>query len=101
MLAGMIRLEFEKLHLPLRKLFLFGSRARQDYQSDSDWDFLAVCDKRLSFSEKRHIWSKLSLIFSDYSESVDLVIKGEEEFEADKNDTGKISYYSFKYGIPL
>jgi uncharacterized protein len=38
------------------KIILFGSRARGDFVPDSDWDFLVVVDKDISFfcSERRY-----------------------------------------------
>lgn len=41
---------------PQAKIFLFGSRARNDFRNDSDWDFLILTEKQIT----RHLKNKIS-----------------------------------------
>ncbi len=40
--------EIEKAGYKVEAIYLFGSRARGDYNENSDWDFFAVTDRDLS-----------------------------------------------------
>jgi uncharacterized protein len=40
---------------PNAKIFLFGSRARDDYRVDSDWDFLILTEKQITQDLKNKI----------------------------------------------
>lgn len=44
---------------PKAEVILFGSRARGDYQRDSDWDFLILTDKKINEFYKKEIRNKL------------------------------------------
>ena len=96
--AKIIRMEFSKRNLEVKKLILFGSRARKEADPGSDWDFLAVIDREVSWAEKREIWYSLSLILAEKDLTADILIKSEEEFSRDKDDKGKVTYYANKEG---
>ena len=40
---------------PSARIFLFGSRARDDYRADSDWDFLILTDRKITRDLKNRI----------------------------------------------
>ena len=40
---------------PNAKIFLFGSRARNNYRKDSDWDFLILTKKKVTQDLKNNI----------------------------------------------
>jgi len=44
---------------PNAKIFLFGSRARDDYREDSDWDFLILTEKHITQDLKNEISDSL------------------------------------------
>ena len=39
--------EIEKFGYKVESVYLFGSRARGDFNEDSDWDFFVVTDKEI------------------------------------------------------
>ncbi len=46
--------------VPKSEVILFGSRARNDFRSDSDWDFLILLDvPQLDKKTKNEIWDRL------------------------------------------
>ncbi|TKJ37964.1 hypothetical protein CEE37_13460 [candidate division LCP-89 bacterium B3_LCP] len=98
LIAKKIREEFNKRGLEVRKLILFGSRVRDEEHKHSDWDFLAITDREVDWSEKREIWYSLSLYLAQKDISADILIKSEEEFNRDKVDKGKVTYYANKEG---
>jgi predicted nucleotidyltransferase len=44
---------------PDAKIFLFGSRAREDFVKDSDWDFLILTSKKVDRKLKNKIFDEL------------------------------------------
>ena len=59
----------KEFHIEL--LILFGSRAKNDYHNNSDWDFAYKRKAELSYDEITHFKSKLSTIIS--SQNIDIV----------------------------
>ncbi len=100
-ISDVVRRELSSRGLTLRKLLLFGSRARGDARKHSDWDFLVVTDKPVDWSLKREIWYALSIALSEKDIAADFIIKSEAEFDQDKDDTGKLTYYAVKEGAYL
>jgi len=48
----------EEKGIKVKKIILFGSRAKGDFKQDSDWDLMIVTDRNLSFLKKRKMISK-------------------------------------------
>jgi predicted nucleotidyltransferase len=94
----LIREEFAAREIAVKQILLFGSRARGDASSDSDWDFLVVTGKRLSWSEKLDVWLTLARRLAIYAMTADILIKFEQDFERDRYDVGKTTYYAAKEG---
>ncbi len=44
---------------PGTEVILYGSRARGDARSDSDWDFLILVEGEVNHSLKRAVWKRL------------------------------------------
>lgn len=99
--AQSIREEFAAREIAVKQLLLFGSRARGDAAPDSDWDFLVVTGARMSWTEKRDIWLSLARRLAARAISADILIKFEQDFERDRRDVGKTTYYAAKEGALL
>ena len=97
--AGVIREEFEKRGIEVKKLILFGSRARGDARTDSDWDFLVVINPPVIWPEKRKIWLSVSRKLAKHYIAAELLIKSEDEYSHDISDKGKVTYYANKEGV--
>ena len=96
-----IREEFAAHAIPVKQIILFGSRARGDARSDSDWDFLVVTGKRLTWAEKLELWLTLARRLAIKTMTADILIKFEPDFERDRHDVGKTTYYAAKEGAYL
>ena len=44
---------------PDAKIYLFGSRVREDFRNDSDWDFLILTSKKVDRNLKNRIFDEL------------------------------------------
>jgi predicted nucleotidyltransferase len=87
----------------LVKIILFGSRARGNHTSESNWDILVVVKEQLSPVKKRDIWLKIykALHRKFPRNSYDIIIKSEQEFESEKSVVNTISSEAMKEGILL
>jgi predicted nucleotidyltransferase len=93
-----IREELEKQGLNAVKIILFGSRARGDFRPDSDWDFLVVIDKDISFSEKKSLTAQVKRKLEIPN---DVILKPLSSFQRDKDIVGNISFFAQREGIEL
>jgi predicted nucleotidyltransferase len=93
--------ELEKAGFKVLRVLLFGSRARGDARSHSDWDFFVVTDKEPTLEEEKKIVSKLSLRFAELNFFADVILQSEAVVEARKGNTGFLTYYVLKEGVPI
>lgn len=88
--------------LPDARVLLFGSRARGDYNKNSDFDVLVI--SKNSFPPKEKIeWSgKIgSSLLEALHAPFDIIFHSEEEVDAYKNYYGHIVRYAMKEAIEL
>jgi len=93
-----IREELEKQGFNAVKIILFGSRARGDFRPDSDWDFLVVIDKDISFSEKKSLTAQVKRKLEIPN---DVILKPLSSFLEDKDIVGNISFFAQREGVEL
>ncbi|MDQ1265542.1 MAG: uncharacterized protein QG635_693 [Bacteroidota bacterium] len=79
---------------PEAEVYMFGSRARGDYQEDSDWDFLMLLPGEVSFARKIGVSNKLidieltenqmlnRIIFSKNDWSNNIILHGSPFYES-------------------
>ena len=91
----------EDLELNVYKVVLFGSRARGDYASDSDYDFLIVMENPISISEKRKIISFIRMHMAKNNIPVDVFLKDVRDYENYRDIVGSLSYEVEKEGIAI
>jgi predicted nucleotidyltransferase len=85
-------------HTPIRRVILYGSRARGTATPDSDFDLLVIAaDPVARWEEMRRLRSAMR----DLPYAVDVWVMGETEFEETKNVIGGLAYPAHKYGVIL
>lgn len=84
----------------LIKMVLYGSRARGDYDDESDTD-IAIIVRGLSRELKHHILSGVADIEFDYLQSLSTLIMSEEDFFLLVNRERRIALDIEREGIPL
>jgi len=89
----------EALELNIHKIVLLGSRARGDYTSNSDYDFLIIVQNAMDISEKRRITSFVRMRMAENSIPVDVFLKDIEDYESYKDIVGSLSYEIGREGI--
>ncbi len=82
----------------IRRIILYGSRARGAAAPHSDFDLLVIeADPVSRWEETR----RLRRALDDLSYSVDIWVMGEEEFEETKDVIGGFAYPAHRYGVVL
>ena len=82
-------------------MLLFGSRARKDYNPDSDYDLLVVTAKPIEIREKRVLKSMIRKELARFKIPADLLIQSEEEVNSKKEISGHILKQVIKEGVVL
>jgi predicted nucleotidyltransferase len=88
-----------KAEVPVLEIYLFGSRARGDYSTDSDWDFLVCSSIEIPFRQKAQLTGEIQTVLAVRNISADIIIKSENKIKNEKSDVGIITYYAFKDGV--
>ncbi|MGE0018756.1 MAG: nucleotidyltransferase domain-containing protein [Draconibacterium sp.] len=87
--------------LPESKVLLFGSRARNDYNPESDYDFLVITSKPIEIRERRILKSMIRKELARFKIPADILIQSEEEVNSKKEITGHILKQVIKEGVVL
>jgi uncharacterized protein len=99
--SKIIREEFAAAGISISQILLFGSQARGDARTDSDWDFLVCVKDDLSFPEKAIISTKIQTMLAEKYISADIIIKSEAKLTQERGNVGVITYYALKDGVSV
>jgi len=87
--------------IPGSKILLFGSRARKDNCSESDYDFLILTKETIDIRKKRSLQSLLRKELALFKIPADILIQSEEEINTKKEITGHIVKQVLREGVEL
>jgi uncharacterized protein len=87
--------------IPNSKILLFGSRARKDNSSDSDYDFLVITKDTIDIRKKRTLKSLMRKELAKFKIPADILIQSEEEINSKKDITGHILKKVLREGVAL
>ncbi|RLD68940.1 MAG: nucleotidyltransferase domain-containing protein [Bacteroidetes bacterium] len=90
-----------RLFFPDCVILLFGSRAKNEYTPDSDYDFLIIIQHELSIEQKREYKAKIRKILARQKIPADILIQSDKEIEIKKNITGHIVKQALQEGIEI
>ena len=96
-----IREEVERAGLEVRRVLLFGSRARGVARPDSDWDFYVILNADVDRKTRRQIASRIASRLAQEGIFVDLFLQSERVVQERAGDTGYLTYYVLKEGVPV
>ncbi|HBR10409.1 TPA: nucleotidyltransferase domain-containing protein [Candidatus Acetothermia bacterium] len=82
----------------VRRIILYGSRARGTASEESDYDILVIETDPVN---KREEMRCLRNLFRDLSVPMDIRVMGEIEFEETKDVIGGLAFPANKYGVVL
>jgi predicted nucleotidyltransferase len=73
---------------PGAQVFLFGSRARDDFRPDSDWDILILLNKpRVDYQERKQIRKKLYTIELSAGQPISAFVYSSADWINNQSDT--------------
>lgn len=83
------------------RIILFGSRARGNFEKQSDWDMIVVIKNNLSIREKMFYSKRIRQSVAQLGIDCDVIIKSEEEIEQDKEMIGSVVREALKEGTSI
>ena len=84
-----------------KKIILFGSRARGDYNKQSDLDLLIILSKIKPTHEKIHLSTVLRKRFASKMIDADIVVKDTKDIEYLKDKPGSVVRNALEEGVSL
>lgn len=87
--------------LPDSAIFLFGSRARHDFNDDSDYDLMVVTENAHENKELRLLKAMIRRKLARNRIPADIIIQSKAELESNKKITGHIVRQVLKEGISI
>jgi len=91
----------DEMGISFENIILFGSRARGDYNEDSDYDILIVTKETYPFKEKARIASKVNGVTAKMLIPCDIIIKSTDEVEYFRDKIGSVTREAVEEGIVL
>lgn len=88
-------------NVPVKEIVMFGSRARGDFKSSSDWDFLIVLRETISRDQKREIAHRIRKKLAELYIPCDVIVKSQKEVQERKEVIGSVIRSAIKEGIIL
>jgi predicted nucleotidyltransferase len=96
-----IREIFTRKKIKIEKIIIFGSRARGDFNKDSDWDFLVIVDKEIEIKEKHRLIIQIKRKLAKLGIPNDIIIQSMSKFDSMKSFPGNISYVANFEGVTV
>ncbi|MEK7396797.1 MAG: nucleotidyltransferase domain-containing protein [Candidatus Poribacteria bacterium] len=91
----------DEMGVSVESIILFGSRARGDYNEDSDYDILIVTEKTFPFKEKIRIADTVRKRLVKLRISSDIIIKSPNEIEYFRDKIGSVTREALREGVTL
>lgn len=87
--------------LEYEKILLFGSRARGENRTDSDYDIIVVLKNNIEREKILKIENIISKTFAEAYIDIDIIVKTSEQYDYLKDKIGNVIYYADEYGVAL
>lgn len=84
-----------------KSIILFGSRARNDYKQNSDYDLLIIMQDNLTMQELRVIQREIRKELALNNIDADVLVKTQMIINDYKNKKGNVIYSALKEGVEL
>lgn len=82
-------------------VILFGSRARNEYTDDSDYDLLLIFDEELSIEEMRKIQREIRKKLAIQNIDADVLVRTKSLIDVYKTKKGNVIYNAMREGVIL
>ena len=93
--------EIIKSQIPDSRIVLFGSRARGDFNSQSDYDILLILPHQIDLKSKMKLSTKIKNVLLEYDILADVIVQSSDEVEKKKNFIGNVVREAMKEGVEI
>ncbi|HPN31678.1 MAG TPA: nucleotidyltransferase domain-containing protein [bacterium] len=83
------------------KIYLFGSRSREDYENESDYDLLIVIKQNITGYDRIKLMTEIRKKLAENKIDADIIIKTNEEINEYKNIPGHIVSIALNEGYTI
>jgi predicted nucleotidyltransferase len=97
----LIMKSLEMFNISIFNIILFGSRVRNNFTEDSDWDFLIIINNDITRNEKKEISHQIRKDLAAYDLLCDVLIKSKKEVIQLKKRVVSITKTAIEEGIQL
>jgi len=91
----------DEMGISIESIILFGSRARGDYNEDSDYDILIITKETFPIKEKMRIFNKVNDVLAKMLIPCDIIIKSHDEVEYLRDKINSVTREAVEEGILL
>ena len=91
----------DEMEVSIESIILFGSRARGDYNEDSDYDILIITKETFPFKEKLRISESIRDWVVKLHIPSDIIIRSRDEVDHLRNDIGSFIREAVQEGVVL
>ncbi|BCW96404.1 MAG: nucleotidyltransferase domain-containing protein [Fimbriimonadales bacterium] len=96
-----IRSETAASGVAVEQIVLFGSRARGDADTQSDWDLLIILQDPLSRQKRIELFARLNRTLARLLIPCDLIIRSQQEVQREAQQVGAVVRRALMEGLPL
>lgn len=101
MVKEKIIMVLQQRRIGLKDIILFGSRARGDFDENSDYDLLIILNEALNMKEKIEVSEAIRTELAIQFISSDIIIKSSTEADYYREKIGSVVREAFKDGVVL
>jgi len=91
----------QSFNFPNAKIVLFGSRARSEFNQDSDWDLLIILKQNISREDKIEISFQIGMALAKKDITSDIIIRSRAEVKKFMKRVNSVTKTAIKEGVPL
>lgn len=85
----------------LEKIILFGSRARGNNDTDSDYDVLVIIKEEPDWISRENVCSEIRKVMAKEDINIDLLIRSSYYIETVQNEQGNVINTAIEEGIEM
>jgi predicted nucleotidyltransferase len=85
----------------LEKIILFGSRARGNYDNESDYDVLVIIKEEPDWITRENLCSVIRKVMAIEDINIDILIRSSKYVELTQNEQGNVINYAIEEGIEM
>lgn len=91
----------QSFNFPNAKIVLFGSRARNDFNHDSDWDLLIILKQNISREDKIEISFQIGMALAKKDITSDIIIRSQAEVKKFMKRVNSVTKTALEEGVFL